>query len=250
MLEKKQRGPKRKAVSIVLGDDADADADAAEGRPRPSKRIASASASTSASHNAESQSGSQSQLQALEEGESQRYMFEETMQDSITTSVRGGAATSKIKLRPPPPPTDSQEEDAHSATRAYDGGGVKSSSPLRPPARGDLLDFSSSPVHPSSDRPFAPSSIAPRSSPPPPSSPTAAAAQQQRGSKRKASATGAEDWNAGDEEVEAEAEEGGAQKGKVRIDPTATYYEVVSIIRKKIVFSKRPEPIVRLEKFA
>ncbi|MCO5585276.1 hypothetical protein L7F22_039209 [Adiantum nelumboides] len=65
-------------------------------------------------------------------------------------------------------------------------------------------------------------------------------------SKRRVTESGLDTKYASAQEADADAniDEDGWLYGK---DQTATYMEVVCIIRKKILFSKRPEPVVRLD---
>lgn len=97
------------------------------------------------------------------------------------------------------------------------------SSPRRP-AR-DALDFSSSPPHQTP--------IKPR--------PVAKASQQLRDIDENGTTT---DRNPGeqDEDEDEEGEGEGEEEAQ-----TAIYYDVVNVIKRKILFSKRPEPIVRLD---
>ena len=181
-------------------------------------------------------------------------IMQETMQDAITEAVRGGAKTSKVDVRSRDPTrTDADEDEIdEDEMDAAEGGPErpakrvridegssgpqapamiveKSSSPIRKPPARDAFDFSSSPGRP---REAEWSSMVASSSPPR-SSPIPAPSDQ---------ATGAAD------EEKSATEAGGERRRKTRIQtgPTNTYYEVVTIIRKKIIFSKRPEPLVKL----
>ncbi|SNX83765.1 uncharacterized protein MEPE_02473 [Melanopsichium pennsylvanicum] len=114
------------------------------------------------------------------------------------------------------------------------GRGIRSSSPpdlLSSPKRKsrDALDFSSSPVRETPVRP--------------------------RGAVAKASAQLNDIHENGVNQIaslanqitEKEAQEGEDEQEEVEEPQTAVYYDVVNVIKRKILFSKRPEPIVRLD---
>ncbi|KDN41154.1 hypothetical protein K437DRAFT_238485 [Tilletiaria anomala UBC 951] len=158
-------------------------------------------------------------------------VMEETMQDGITKATRRGARTSRVRVRADslmsnasageaetdPTNVDECAGTAHLPSisrkrQKLDGSKYlekhhKSSSLIRAPAVKDALDFSSSPTHATDDD----WSSRPGSSP----------LQRREGLARRSTAD------------------------KVKAGPTSTFYEVVSIVRKKIIFSKRPEPHVK-----
>lgn len=113
---------------------------------------------------------------------------------------------------------------------------VPSSSPAPlPPMRGSALDFSSPP----------PTSSPTRSSP---SARTPKAAKANGGETGDANGTRAGAGNATADETNGRGEEDAfsVELGE-RKRPTATYYDVMCIVRKKVLFSKRPEPVVHAQ---
>ena len=97
--------------------------------------------------------------------------------------------------------------------------GVASSSPPPSPKRArDAMDFSSSPPRPT---------------------PTANVA--------RATALPGIDENAEHSSLQHSSKEKEGEEEDVEEPQTAVYYDVVSVIKRKILFSKRPEPIVRLD---
>ncbi|TKY85423.1 hypothetical protein EX895_005585 [Sporisorium graminicola] len=108
------------------------------------------------------------------------------------------------------------------------GAGRSSSPPISPKRARDALDFSSSPPRqtPVKSRPLAKAS----------GLTDIDENAEQRG--------GAQEANQGKEDEEEEEEEEDDQGEEPQ---TAVYYDVVNVIKRKILFSKRPEPIVRLD---
>ncbi|SPO24458.1 uncharacterized protein UTRI_03726 [Ustilago trichophora] len=110
-------------------------------------------------------------------------------------------------------------EEANSIGRE----GARSSSPpmiMSPKRNRDAMDFSSSPPHAT---PIKPRPVA------------------------RATALNGIDENGASTNQAAEEEEEEEELGDGEEPQTAVYYDVVNVIKRKILFSKRPEPIVRLD---